>query len=542
MAATKKTVKAKGPYLGDFTDVLNYVRERLAIPARVPSPFTRAKDFVSFDTTVAVARKLLPERYQATYVDVLAKTVELAKAQIEQIDKQPGWRKKTKKQAVLSKLEEVFATLAAAVVQLDSHLHETELKAYLALASNLFQRFQTVTVKPGEVGLAMPQIDPLGFFTDATAGSEPGIWSASKELPVALVSKPANQMNCLPIWVIDGHEVGGHGIYDHLDGFDQDIAQALSQAVGQTTGKVDFKPKLPFISGHPVELIASSEEIKSLAVGEFYKHIVRAYSQELAADTAGVLNMGPMFVNGLIIYLAKRRHNGVLSHTSPLVDPARLNVYPADILRALVAIEALKLLELKNGGQWQTLLRARLLKACGGSLPEHFSFVAEQGIFKTTVPTADIVALVPTIAFALMKSKLPSLGGRALSEVLSWNSLDDELTEAVSQRLTDSTASFSLADLNDIEARHVSAAALQALERVMSQDRSNLNLVQQNQIEALAARIDRNGLDVLKGFYLEQCILCAIPAYGKTRSGTVKDQLWHLPDLLDRVRNFNNQN
>ena len=199
-------------------------------------------------------------------------------------------------------------------------------------------------------------------------------------------------------------------------------------------------------------------------------------------------------------------------------------------MRALVAIEALKLLDLKDGERWQSLLTARLLTACGGKLPEHFSFVAEQGIFKTTVPTADLAFLVPTIASALVSSKLESLADRSLSQVLSWNDLDESLTEAISQRLTDAEASFSLADLSDVEARHVSAAALLALERVLGQ--AQPNLAQQNQIETLAARIDKNGLSALKDFYLEQCILCAVPVYGKTRSGTVKNQLWHLPNLL----------
>ena len=141
MPVSKKPAK-NGPYLGDFAGVLNHVRDRLAIPTSVPSPFAGASDFTSFDKAVTTARSLLPQRYQKPYVDVLANTVKLARAQIEQIDKQSGWRKKAKKQAVLAKLQEVFATLAAPIVQLDSHWHETELKAYLALASNLFQRFQ----------------------------------------------------------------------------------------------------------------------------------------------------------------------------------------------------------------------------------------------------------------------------------------------------------------------------------------------------------------------------------------------------------------
>ncbi len=201
-------------------------------------------------------------------------------------------------------------------MQLNSQSHETELKAYLALASNLYQRFLTDAkiARLHRTVVSFPQLDPLGFFT--APGSEPGIWSPSRELPVALVSKPANQMNCLPLWVIDGHEVGGHGIYFAFDvrSFRKDIAEALTQSIAKTTSVVTFSPQLKVIAGQLVSLIAPSNGSTELAAADFYAHLARTSSQEFAADIAGVLNLGPMFVNGLIIYLAHRRKSTARCH------------------------------------------------------------------------------------------------------------------------------------------------------------------------------------------------------------------------------------
>jgi hypothetical protein len=293
------------PALGPFKDVLCYVKERLSQPVSLPTPFSLPVDTTVFKQFVEKGLTLLPSRYHTPYVNVLAKSVSLAEDQLAQL--QSSWRKKTKRQAVLDKLSEVFSVLAAPIVQLDERSHQTELKAYLALASNLYQRFlsDAKIARLHRTVVSFPQIDPLGFFT--APETEPGIWSPSQELPVALVSKPANQKNCLPLWVIDGHEVGGHGIYAHLTGFEAEIAAALTNAIGKTTSAPDFSPLLKVMTGPLVTLVAPTNRKNELQAAEFYSHIARTYSQELAADIAGVLNLGPMFVNGLILYLAHRR-------------------------------------------------------------------------------------------------------------------------------------------------------------------------------------------------------------------------------------------
>jgi len=100
----------------------------------------------------------------------------------------------------------------------------------------------------------------------------------------------------------------------------------------------------------------------------------------------------------------------------------------------------------------------------------------------------------------------------------------------LSKRLVKSNCEFD--DLSDMEARHVSAAALYALEQIM--DRT------QAQVKTLSARIHKNGLATLKTLYFEQCILCAIPTYGKTKRGN-GDSLGDLQNLLKLVRNFKGQ-
>ncbi len=513
------------PGLGQFQDVLDYVRERLAQPVSIPAPFDMQGELKVFEQVVDKGRTLLPSRYHAPYVDVLATSLELAEAQLDQV--KSSWRKKAKRQAVFDKLSEVFSVLAAPIVQLSSRSHQTELKAYLALASNLYQRFLSdpKIARLHRTVVSFPQIDPLGFFT--APGSEPAIWSPSKELPLALVSKPANQKNCLPLWVIDGHEVGGHGFYSHIAGFESEIALALSGAIGTTTAAPTFSPILKAMTGPLIGLIAPSSRKNELKAAEFYPQVLRTYSQELAADIAGVLNLGPMFVNGLIIYLVNRRKDSQMSHTAPLVSKERLNAYPPDMLRALVAIEALKHLDLKFGGQWRDLLQKRLLTACGGAFPDHVSFVSEQGIHKLTVPTADILSLVPAITDALVNSKLTSLAGRSLKQVLTWTDQDEEIVEKVSKRLLQDVCN--LDDIADMEARHITAAALQALEQALSRTGG----------KALANRIHKNGLAALQSLYFEQCILCAVPTYGKTKRGS--GDLRDLQDLLKLVRNFESQ-
>jgi hypothetical protein len=199
------------------------------------------------------------------------------------------------------------------------------------------------------------------------------------------------------------------------------------------------------------------------------------------------------------------------------------------VLRALVAIEALKHLNLKFGDQWRSLLHQRLLTAYDGTLPDHFSFVSEHGIHKLTVPSADIICLVPTITDALVNSKLSCLADRSLKEVLTWSELDEEIVETVSKRLRQGDCNVD--NISDLEARHVSAAALHALEQVISAP----------QAKSLADRIHKNGLATLQSLYFEQCILCAVPTYGKTKRGNGLSPLGDLHSLLKLVRNFRSQ-
>jgi len=113
--------------------------------------------------------------------------------------------------------------------------------------------------------------------------------------------------------------------------------------------------------------------------------------------------------------------------------------------------------------------------------------------------------------------------------VLPWSELDKEIVETVSKRLK--LSQYNLDNIGNLEARHISAADLHALVGVLSEP----------QAKVMAARIHKNGLATLNSLYFEQCILCAVPTYGKTERGNGDSQLCDLQDLLRLVPNFKSQ-
>ncbi len=82
-----------------------------------------------------------------------------------------------------------------------------------------------------------------------------------------------------------------------------------------------------------------------------------------------------------------------------------MNAYPPDVLRALVAIEALKHLNLKFGEQWRSLLTTC---ACSPFVVAHCqntaALSASKSINKIVVPAADIIALVQPSPTRLVNS------------------------------------------------------------------------------------------------------------------------------------------
>lgn len=501
--------------LGNYSVVVGHLRNRMSTTQSVPEPYSTANGTSDFRKAVDAGLKLLPSRYHAAYVNVLLKAIEQAQPIVDSDSLLSVFKRRT----VLNQLHEAFRTLAAPIVQMESDRFESELKAYLAVSSNLYQRFlgdDKIRMLNKDSGL-WPELDPLGFFS-----SDPGVGPytivPSREMPLSLVSKPVNMIGCLPLWVLDGHEVGGHGIHSILPDFTAQMAGVLEAHVAEAfkSGKLTCSANLNNGQARGLSRMVHAGDKKRTVSGEdFFKHLAGSFALELAADMAGVLNLGPMFANGLMLYFATTRRLTFLQSTSRLVEKGRRDAHPSDCLRALAAIEAVKRLGLTRGADYVRDLEARLAEAGAGE--KSYAFTSADGAVIVSVPLNEVKALVAVIVEAIFTKPLKCLSDRSLAQVLTWTDADEKLVLA----LTGTMATSKFTQPDEAEARHIVAASLLTTEKV----------AHRQDFKRLLSKIHSNGIAVLKSLYSEQCLLCAVPTYARSRRTATS-----LQDLLQRIR------
>ncbi|HMW88378.1 MAG TPA: hypothetical protein PLC15_01100 [Candidatus Obscuribacter sp.] len=513
--------KPGGVRLGNLSLVKQLLKEQLARPHNLIDPFaqlpTQASNAAAtlqvLQDTVKKGFELLPSRYHSAYVEVLQEALRQSEKSLRSgsLGILPGAKRK---KVILEQLKEIFQSLAAPIVQLQGKVAQDQLKAYLALASNLYQRFlQDDTLSRQNSGSEKwPALDPLGFFITNSDG--PYTLPPSRELPLSLVAKPAEQVHTVPLWVVDGHEVGGHGIHTVVNGFDSEVAAALKQCVRKSTAKIKNLPERVTKESLAL-LLLSGDDKNEFAAAELLELLAGSYSQELAADLAGLLNFGPMFTNGLMLYFIAHHKEGTLRNKGRLLpskEQERMDAHPPDVLRALISIKAVSKLRLDKA-QLTTLvadLTARLKEACGGTLPADLVFADEADATAVTLPLKYFEPLIEDIAECLMNEPLKCLGDRPLSQVLTWTQMDQDISERLAQTMM--LTSFDHKAETDLEARHLVAASLMALETIAIGAGN-----QRKDGKRLFERIQANSVHALKDFYLEQCLLCAVPTYSKSR-------------------------
>lgn len=496
--------------LGNYGVVVGHLRSRLTTYQSVPEPYAVANGTADFRKAVQAGLNLLPSRYHPAYVNVLARAVEQAQLIVDSDGLLAAFRRRT----VLNQLLEAFRTLAAPIVQLQSDRFASELKAYLSVSSNLYQRFlgdDKIRALNKDSGL-WPELDPLGFFS--SDGGGPYTIVPSREMPLALVSKPVAMVGCLPLWVLDGHEVGGHGIHSILPDFTAQLACALEAAVADAFKAGKLSSSVSLAKGLN-RFVHPGEKRRIVSHEDFFKHLAGNYALELAADMAGVLNLGPMFANGLILYFAATRKSGMLQSSSRVLEKGRRDAHPADCIRAMAAIEAVRQLGLSNGASYVSDLQNRLDAASTGETS--FVFSTSDGTCVVTLPHGEVKALVGVLVEAALNRPLKCLADRSLKQVLTWSDRDEKLVVAMAPAM--SGTKFALAE--DAEARHVVAASLLAVEKI----------AHRQDFKRLTSKIQTNGITVLKGLYSAQCLLCAVPTYARSRRTETS-----LQDLLQRIR------
>ncbi len=503
--------------LGDHPAMSKYISSALSRPSTLPQQFQGADSLDLFKEAIENGRQFLPARYQKPYVDIL----NAALLQAEEALKPLGPRATARRQAVFAQLESVFTVLAAPIVQLSGSKYQKELKAFLALTSNLFRRFiEDEQLKTStKLKLLYPDLDPLAFFTADQSG--PYALAATRELPLTIIAKPIAQATCLPLWLADGHEVAGHGIHNLVDGLQTDLSAAIRAAVGKA-----FDDKKVKVSTATVALPARGKTFfsgllagqKTLTAREFMCELFGAWVQEISADAAGLINMGPLFVDAGMLLLSASRISGGLSSTSQYDSQTGFAEYPMDLVRVLFNIEMVRKLPIKDAPVYAAALLARLTEIMGGALPANVSWLRKAGSTVLTLPLSDLRAILPTVAEAVLKAKLPSLSNQSLTDVMTWTETDEQLVREVSVQLENGDANVDIV----VDARHIVSASLLAVERVSTK----------RDFARQAERIQATGIQALSDIYDNQCLLC-LPAQ-KDHPATVATT--SLTDLVRLVR------
>jgi hypothetical protein len=273
--------------------------------------------------------------------------------------------------------------------------------AFQEVVSDLYDGFLSAEdrrgVKPPDHG-AVP---PLVRWGSAEAG--PYTWPATLtgELDVnaAVVSLPAaNARGGLLAWPALAHETAGHDVLAADDGLRDELARAVKERL--------------------------LEERMGPVVADYWSERI----DESAADVLGVLNMGPAAAVGLVGYF--RALNGAWNGTPSLRNAGRPeDPHPADIARAYLAAETVRLLSFDGASRWADRLVAEADRDLGR---------IQLGDAAVTAKVARASAAV--VARTIVRTRLGALEGRAFGEIQDWRNRDEEIVAGLRRQLRDGGA------------------------------------------------------------------------------------------------------
>jgi hypothetical protein len=239
-------------------------------------------------------------------------------------------------------------------------------------------------VKPPELG-ATP---PLVRWGSGEAG--PYTWpptaTATLGVGVALVSLPAaNATGGLLAWPALAHEAAGHDLLAADLGLRDDLSKAVRDGL--------------------------TAERMAPAVADYWADRI----DEAAADVMGVLNMGPAAAVGLIGYF--RAINETVRGVPALrSEGLPEDPHPADLARAYLVAETVRLLSFDGAGRWADRLVAEADRDLGRITLGEVTVTA--GVAKDSAAA---------VARAIVKTRLASLDGRALGEIQGWSDRDEAI-------------------------------------------------------------------------------------------------------------------
>lgn len=345
----------------------------------VPDP----ERFAALRARLAAACRALPPEYQRAVGEPLLATLDRLGAK--------GFARVLAEDPDRTGSARLLLDLCEAVLQRGEGYQPKATAAFQEVVSDLYDGFLSAEdrrgVKPPDHGVAAPLVRWGGeggpSTWPATAGEIVGAQVGVVNLPAA------NATAGLLAWPALAHETAGHDILEADDGLRDELAK-------------DVRGQL-LSAGMP------------LAVADYWADRI----DETASDVLGVLNMGPAAAAGLVGYF--RALNGAVSGDARLRNVGRTeDPHPADIARAYVAAETVRLLSFQGAGAWADRLVAEADRDVGR--------IRLGDVAVTTAVAKESAAIV---ARAIVRTPLHSLEGKALGKIQDWSDRD----EAVVARL-----------------------------------------------------------------------------------------------------------
>jgi hypothetical protein len=218
--------------------------------------------------------------------------------------------------------------------------------------------------------------------------------TASLGVQAPLVSLPAaNASRGLLAWAALAHETAGHDVLAADDGLQDELTAVIRRT-----------------------LLA---ERMAPALADYWADRI----EETAADVLGVLNMGPAAAVGLIGYF--RGLNGAWRGTPSLRSVGgEDDPHPADVARAYVVAETVRLLSFEGASAWADRLVAEVDRDAGR---------IRLGGVAVTAGVAKASAAV--VARAIVRARLRALEGHALGEIQDWRDRDEAIVAELRRAL-----------------------------------------------------------------------------------------------------------
>ncbi|MGG7566582.1 hypothetical protein ACQ5SO_10530 [Rhodovulum sp. DZ06] len=249
---------------------------------------------------------------------------------------------------------------------------------------------------------------------------------------LGVLSMPVAAAECgLALWGIAAHETAGHEILDANEGLGEELAAAIKESLGDMTNDVRM------------------DDGDFAAIREVLCAYWSTRVHEAASDVMGVANMGPAAAVALI---AICRGAGLARQGAPVLSADATGLeHPAEVLRASLMAHAVGLCEFGDAATW----RDTLLEAAREDMPD-----AGVRIDGLDVPPTLAEESAKRTAAVILTHAVDALDGHSLGFIQSWRDKDQRIVEALIIAMTLAGEDLDDADLPQVFAAHVAAAAI----------------------------------------------------------------------------------